>query len=118
MVDGGMLSVTLSVGIAKMDDENEDLPRINWDESFKASRRIVRRKWGWRLAAVSAVGVYGLWAANWGIVAASVAAMLLGIRRYVAEVQLVRMITSEEFFDTEKFRQLSRETMRQNSETQ
>lgn len=92
---------------------DKNLPYINWDKSFIASRWLVRRQWAWRFALVLAVGLYGLWMTNWAIVAASVGGLLVCIRKYVTQMQLIRRIMSEECFDTEKFRQMSRETMQQ-----
>lgn len=61
------------------------------------------------------IGAYGAWTANWGIIVTSLAGTAICIRRYVANVRFVRMIVSEDYFDTEKFRQLSGETIRGNA---
>jgi hypothetical protein len=98
--------------------DNENLPGIEWDATFIANRRLARREWGWKLALILAVGAYGLWMQYWVVVAVAIAGVFLCIRRYVAHVQVARVIASEECFDNEKFQQLSRERMQQDSGAQ
>jgi hypothetical protein len=99
--------------MANMADEDDKMPRIDWDATFIANRRLARRQWGWKLAFVLAVGAYGLWMEYWGVVAVAIGGVLLCIRQYVTHVQLARTIASEECFDSEKVQQLSRERMPQ-----